>query len=64
MKYSIFLEYRNRLLVGHPITTIQGPSYATHDEARKALDRLVEKVKPMDGEYSTCIVEYTQLLEG
>lgn len=57
--YTGYLDYRNRLLLNHPISTIETKAYNTPEEAHAALSRLVEMVQPMNGEYSTCVVEHS-----
>lgn len=57
--YTGYIDFKNRLLLGNPISTISTRAYQNHDECVKALDSLVKLIQPMDDVYCTCIVEHS-----
>lgn len=56
--YTAYLDYKNRALHGHPITTVSAGPFNDYVSAQEAIEKWVSVVKPMDNEYDTCIVEH------
>lgn len=54
--YTGFIDFQSRL--DGKDKTIECGTYDSPEKCREQMSRIVEKIKPMNGNYSLCVVEH------
>lgn len=55
--YTGFIDFQSRL--DGLDKTIKCGTYDSPEKCREQMNRIVDRIKPMNGNYSTCVVEHS-----